>query len=73
MGVIALALVVGGKHATFVVDNWVIFAAAVAIALGTYVGGWRIVQHGRPPSVGPRPPGRRRGADIGGVPALARG
>ena len=43
MGVIGLALVVGGKHATFTVDNWVIFAAAVAIALGTYVGGWRIV------------------------------
>jgi PiT family inorganic phosphate transporter len=43
MGVIALALVVSGHHAAFVVDDWVIFAAAVAIALGTYVGGWRIV------------------------------
>jgi PiT family inorganic phosphate transporter len=43
MGVIALAMVVSGENATFVVDDWVIFAAAVAIALGTYVGGWRIV------------------------------
>jgi len=43
MGVIALALVVSGHHAAFVIDDWVIFAAAVAIALGTYVGGWRIV------------------------------
>ncbi len=43
MGVIALAMVVSGENARFVVDDWVIFAAAVAIALGTYVGGWRIV------------------------------
>ncbi len=43
MGVIALAMVVSGENATFVVDDWVIFAAAVAIALSTYVGGWRIV------------------------------
>ncbi len=43
MGVIALALVVSGENAQFVVDDWVILAAAIAIALGTYVGGWRIV------------------------------
>jgi inorganic phosphate transporter, PiT family len=43
MGVIALAMVVSGQNSEFVVDDWVIFAAAVAIALGTYVGGWRIV------------------------------
>ena len=43
MGVIALAMVVSGENATFVVDDWVIFVAALAIALGTYVGGWRIV------------------------------
>jgi PiT family inorganic phosphate transporter len=43
MGVIALALVVSGENSAFVVDDWVIFAAALAIALGTYVGGWRIV------------------------------
>ena len=43
MGVIALALVVGGQNAAFKVDDWVIFAAATAMALGTYVGGWKIV------------------------------
>ena len=43
MGVIALAMVVSGENSTFVVDDWVIFVAALAIALGTYVGGWRIV------------------------------
>jgi len=43
MGVIALALVVDGHNKAFVVDDWVIFLAALAIALGTYVGGWRIV------------------------------
>jgi PiT family inorganic phosphate transporter len=43
MGVIALALVGSGHHKAFVVDDWVIFAAALAIALGTYIGGWRIV------------------------------
>jgi inorganic phosphate transporter, PiT family len=41
--VIGLAMVVSGENAQFVVDDWVIFSAALAIALGTYVGGWRIV------------------------------
>jgi inorganic phosphate transporter, PiT family len=43
MGVIALALVASGHNSVFVVDDWVIAAAATAIALGTYIGGWRIV------------------------------
>src|SRR4051794_24974562 len=43
MGVIGLALVVSGHSTAFKVDDWVIFAAATAIGLGTYVGGWRIV------------------------------
>ncbi|HEY0187384.1 MAG TPA: inorganic phosphate transporter [Cellulomonas sp.] len=45
MGVIVLALVAGGFHA----DNddiplWVKLAAASAISLGTYSGGWRIMR-----------------------------
>jgi PiT family inorganic phosphate transporter len=43
MGVIALALVAAGQNKVFVVDDWVIAASATAIALGTYIGGWRIV------------------------------
>ncbi|MFC7219714.1 anion permease [Streptomyces polyrhachis] len=45
MGVITLALVTGGVIAP---DSdpplWVIVSAAVAIALGTYLGGWRIIR-----------------------------
>lgn len=46
MGIIALALIAHGtldpKH--FAVPTWVVVAAASAIALGTYVGGWRIMR-----------------------------
>jgi inorganic phosphate transporter, PiT family len=46
MGVISLALVAHGdfsaKH--FHVPTWVVVAAASAIALGTYAGGWRIIR-----------------------------
>jgi PiT family inorganic phosphate transporter len=46
MGVITLALVAHGslsaKHAS--VPAWVVVAAATAIALGTYAGGWRIIR-----------------------------
>ena len=45
MGVIFLALVAGGYAADG--DDlpiWVIFAAAAAISLGTYSGGWRIMR-----------------------------
>jgi inorganic phosphate transporter, PiT family len=46
MGVITLALVVNGNIAAddFHVPNWVVASAATAIALGTYVGGWRIIR-----------------------------
>jgi PiT family inorganic phosphate transporter len=44
MGVIVLALVVGGYHEGFEVPWWVIVAAALAISLGTYAGGWRIIR-----------------------------
>jgi PiT family inorganic phosphate transporter len=46
MGVITLALVANGTIAedNFHVPDWVVVAAATAIALGTYVGGWRIIK-----------------------------
>jgi inorganic phosphate transporter, PiT family len=45
MGVIALALVAAGKLSpTANPPTWVIVSAATAIALGTYVGGWRIIR-----------------------------
>ena len=46
MGVITLALVVNGNLAgdEFEVPTWVVVSAATAIALGTYMGGWRIIK-----------------------------
>lgn len=44
MGVIVLALVAGGFEDGSDVPLWVIVAAATAIALGTYSGGWRIMR-----------------------------
>jgi inorganic phosphate transporter, PiT family len=46
MGVITLALVANGTIAesNFHVPTWVVISAATAIALGTYVGGWRIIK-----------------------------
>jgi PiT family inorganic phosphate transporter len=45
MGVIALALVAAGKLDPGAnPPTWVIISAATAIALGTYVGGWRIIR-----------------------------
>jgi PiT family inorganic phosphate transporter len=46
MGVIALALVLHdhGSVAALTVPTWVKIAAGVAIAMGTYVGGWRIMR-----------------------------
>lgn len=44
MGVIVLALVAGGVETGETVPFWVIVAAATAIALGTYSGGWRIMR-----------------------------
>jgi PiT family inorganic phosphate transporter len=45
MGIITLALVAGG---TLAPDSdppmWVVLSAGVAIALGTYLGGWRIIR-----------------------------
>jgi PiT family inorganic phosphate transporter len=46
MGVISLALVAHGDISKnhFHVPAWVVVAAASAIALGTYAGGWRIIR-----------------------------
>ncbi|GIH91185.1 anion permease [Planobispora siamensis] len=45
MGVIFLALVVGGYvQEGDPIPQWVILAAATAISLGTYAGGWRIMR-----------------------------
>jgi PiT family inorganic phosphate transporter len=44
MGVIALALYENGKISHFYIPTWVIVAAGLAIGLGTYVGGWRIMR-----------------------------
>jgi inorganic phosphate transporter, PiT family len=44
MGVIALALYANGNLDEFEIPTWVKIAAGLAIALGTYVGGWRIMR-----------------------------
>jgi inorganic phosphate transporter, PiT family len=45
MGIIFLALVANGNvSADADVPTWVVVSAATAIALGTYVGGWRIIR-----------------------------
>jgi inorganic phosphate transporter, PiT family len=45
MGIIFLALVANGNLAPDAsVPTWVVVSAATAIALGTYVGGWRIIR-----------------------------
>ncbi len=44
MGLITLALVIGGSLSTFQVPIWVIFTCALMIALGTALGGWRLIR-----------------------------
>jgi inorganic phosphate transporter, PiT family len=46
MGIITLALIANGNisESNFHVPTWVVVSAATAIALGTYVGGWRIIR-----------------------------
>jgi PiT family inorganic phosphate transporter len=45
MGVITLALIAGGHWSdTGAVPFWVKLSCALAIALGTYLGGWRIIR-----------------------------
>jgi inorganic phosphate transporter, PiT family len=45
MGVLTLALVANGSISkTATTPNWVIISCALAISLGTYIGGWRIIR-----------------------------
>ncbi len=44
MGVITLGLVLMGRISTFTVPIWVITISAAAIALGTAIGGWRLIR-----------------------------
>ena len=44
MGVITLGLVTAGVLDTFEVPIWVIFLCSTAIALGTALGGWRLIR-----------------------------
>jgi PiT family inorganic phosphate transporter len=44
MGVIVLALVIGGYHEGYDIPWWVIVAAAGSLSLGTYAGGYRIMR-----------------------------
>jgi PiT family inorganic phosphate transporter len=44
MGIIVFALVVGGYQTELAIPLWVKILAALAMALGTSVGGWRIIK-----------------------------
>jgi len=44
MGVITLGLLAAGRIETFHVPLWVVAASAAAIALGTFLGGWRLIK-----------------------------
>ena len=44
MGLITLGLVIGGEISSFDVPIWVITVSAGAIALGTALGGWRLIR-----------------------------
>jgi inorganic phosphate transporter, PiT family len=44
MGIVVLALVVGGYQETFTIPLWVYFMTAAFLSAGTYAGGWRIMR-----------------------------
>jgi inorganic phosphate transporter, PiT family len=44
MGLIAMALFLSGMSPKFEVPTWVIAACALAISVGTAVGGWRLIK-----------------------------
>jgi inorganic phosphate transporter, PiT family len=44
MGVIALALFLGGQQDTLDVPFWVIITCALVMGLGTSIGGWRVIR-----------------------------
>ncbi len=44
MGIITLSLVIGGALPAFQVPTWVVAVSAAAIAIGTSLGGWRLIR-----------------------------
>ena len=44
MGVIALSLAIGSRSQGFEVPFWVIVSTAAAMAIGTSIGGWRLIR-----------------------------
>src|SRR5690625_7746957 len=46
MGIITMALIVNNFQSTNEVQTWVQFICALAMALGTAMGGWRIIKTG---------------------------
>jgi PiT family inorganic phosphate transporter len=44
IGIVVLALTVGGYHTGDSIPEWTIWASATVLALGTYAGGWRIIR-----------------------------
>lgn len=44
MGIITLSLLIGGQIGGFSVPSWVIFVSAATMALGTSLGGWRLIR-----------------------------
>jgi len=66
MGIITFALIAGGFQTNLDVPLWVKFSCAVAMALGTSVGGWKIIK-----TVGTRiiklEPANGFSADVGSV------
>jgi PiT family inorganic phosphate transporter len=44
MGIITLSLIIGGQLSDFTVPFWVILLSASTMALGTALGGWRLIR-----------------------------
>ncbi len=44
IGIIALGLVATGDFESFTIPNWVIWASALAMGLGTFFGGWSLIR-----------------------------
>ena len=44
MGIITLSLIIGGRLSEFTVPFWVILLSASTMALGTALGGWRLIR-----------------------------
>ena len=44
IGIITLSLIIGGKLSAFTIPFWVILISATTMALGTALGGWRLIR-----------------------------